>query len=90
MMRNDYHQPDIDGSEPDEDYEYCEVCGHELEYEDCQQCGGEGGRYPAEDLPLEYDPSEWEQCEMCGGTGVLEWCSNVENHFKYLIKEPRE
>jgi DnaJ-class molecular chaperone len=79
-MRNDYHQPDIDGSEPDDYYEGCKICGNFLDWEECQQCQGDGGRFPYEDLPFEYAPDEWERCDFCDGQGGYHVCPNFGNH----------
>lgn len=54
--------------EEDDDDIYCEN-GHPCMWEDCGTCGGEGGRYPYEDHPFEYDPDGWEDCDMCDGKG---------------------
>jgi hypothetical protein len=45
----------------------CQHCGREMEWIDCEQCGGEGEG--------EYDT---EPCAQCGGMGGWWWCDNQE------------
>lgn len=49
-------------------------CGREIEYEDCFDCGGEGGRDLHEEDPIAYAPGEWSTCETCDGNGTLVYC----------------
>lgn len=69
----DARQPS--NTEPD-NWPACEVdgCGHDLEFEDCYACGGEGGEFPYESFPLEYLPDEWKSCLECSGRGTISWC----------------
>lgn len=55
----------------------CEHCEQELEWEDCDQCGGEGTYDAYEDDPLWFDPGDTEPCAQCSGAGGWHWCSNV-------------
>lgn len=68
--------------EPIEEYDtepLCEHCGQELEYIECDQCGGEG-YFDWETLqfddPLWYDPDDTERCGQCDGKGGWHWCTN--------------
>ena len=50
----------------------CPVCGAEMDWIECDHCGGEGGRDNdalMEEDPLWYDGVEWEDCTECGGKG---------------------
>lgn len=49
-------------------------CGLELEFEDCWQCGGEGGRDLYEEDPLAFAPGEWASCTECRGVGTIPYC----------------
>lgn len=67
----------------DEDMPICGSCQNEMEWEDCWQCGGEGGRdgddLMAED-PLWYSPDDFEVCDICYGKGGYFVCHNAKNH----------
>lgn len=52
----------------------CGRCGNEVEFEECHNCGGEGGRDLYEEDPLSYAPDDWAECEECRGNGTLPWC----------------
>lgn len=54
----------------------CPKCGQFAKYFPCPDCGEDGGSYPYEDFPLEYDPDEFEVCEMCSGVGGWWVCAN--------------
>lgn len=50
----------------------CAVCGAEMDWIECDACGGEGGLDSdalMEEDPLWYDGVEWEDCSECGGKG---------------------
>lgn len=50
----------------------CPVCGAEMDFIECDHCGGEGGRDNdalMEEDPLWYDGVEWESCGECQGKG---------------------
>ena len=49
--------------------QYCEVCGAELEWEECAACGGSGGYDAYED--------DMELCGECGGAGGSLFCPNA-------------
>jgi hypothetical protein len=70
------------------DSRFCEVCGCELEYEECDACGGDGYRdwmdLQFED-PLWYQPGDTERCGVCHGHGGWLFCPNVSQH-----KQPAE
>lgn len=63
----------------DWEYEDCPICGWLAKYFTCWNCGGEGGWYPYEDSPLEYDPEEFECCDVCSGKGGYWVCPNCFN-----------
>jgi hypothetical protein len=73
--------------EPTEEYgdepalSLCKHCGRELEWIECDQCGGEG-YFDWETLqdedPLWYGPDDTERCEQCRGDGGWWWCDNQE------------
>jgi len=56
-----------------------------MEWQDCWQCGGDGGRdgddLMAED-PFWYGEDDFEMCDICQGKGGYLVCINVENHPK--------
>jgi len=59
----------------------CKDCGQELDYIECDQCGGEGffdGEQLMEEDPLWYDVDDTEDCEQCAGKGGWHWCTNRE------------
>jgi hypothetical protein len=58
----------------------CDVCGCELESEDCWQCFGEGWFDLYEDNPVEYEPGDEEPCNICDGTGRLSYCPDAKHH----------
>jgi hypothetical protein len=59
----------------------CTHCGQELDYEECDQCGGDGyfdDEWLMEEDPLWYQPGDTEACTQCGGEGGWHYCSNRE------------
>lgn len=64
----------------DETGPVCEVCGADLENEDCWHCHGEGSFDLYEDNPNEYAPGDVEPCCECGGTGQLWCCPDAKSH----------
>lgn len=64
----------------------CSHCGQDLDWEDCDLCGGEG-YFDWEDLqfedPLWYQPGDTERCEQCSGKGGWWWCANRECPAKH-------
>lgn len=77
-------------STPDDDYSAdfegdpcCEVCGNVMEWEDCDQCAGEGG-FDGEELmqqdPLWYTADDYERCTQCDGKGGWWQCINARQH----------
>lgn len=60
-----------------DDWEYteCLKCGSQnAKLFTCWDCGGEGGDYPHEYLPIEYDEDEFEVCDICKGVGSYVVC----------------
>lgn len=59
---------------------YCTICGAPMEWVDCWNCGGEGGR-DGDDLmeedPMWYDEDDWEDCDICRGKGGYWECINL-------------
>ena len=70
--------------EPDDEEAECDICGCYLDYDDCSQCGGEGGRSLYEESPFEYAPDDWAACDYCKGSGVVEWCPNAAYHPRLI------
>lgn len=58
----------------EQEWPVCGLCRQDIEYEDCFNCGGEGGRDLYEDDPVYYSPDDWEDCSECRGNGTLAWC----------------
>lgn len=57
----------------------CPKCKAEMDWMDCDTCGGQGGFNNdelMEDDPLWYEGVEWEQCETCLGDGGWWYCGN--------------
>lgn len=68
--------------------EICTKCRAEVEYEDCWNCGGEGGRDLYEEDPLAHAPGEWADCTECDGRGTLPFCPNcgvVESRLREIV-----
>jgi DnaJ-class molecular chaperone len=55
---------------------YCKHCEQELDWEDCDACGGEGEYDAYEEDPLWFDPGDTEPCQQCGGAGGWYYCAN--------------
>ena len=55
----------------------CSYCRHEVEWEPCYLCNGEGGHDGYEEDPLWYHPGEIATCPQCGGRGGAYWCGNL-------------
>jgi len=69
----------------------CDHCGGDTRWEDCWQCGGEGGEYPHDYSPIEYDADEFHVCDICEGAGGYHVCANsrewCESHPLVAVKE---
>lgn len=70
----------------DDTYDYCQICGVELDWVECRVCDGMGG-LDAEKLltddPYWYEGAdllEWESCTNCDGRGAWQTCLNANNH----------
>ena len=59
-------------------YPCCPRCGMELDWTDCDACGGEGEFDAYEDDPMWYDPGDTEPCHQCGGLGGWYICPNQD------------
>ena len=61
----------------------CRVCGAEMDWIECDHCGGEGGcdnDALMEEDPLWYDGVEWEDCTECDGKGGWWRCYQDHNN----------
>jgi len=58
----------------------CELCGCELEYEDCPLCGGDGYLDAHDDDPFWYDIGALEPCPDCDEAGGWWFCPNAKTH----------
>jgi hypothetical protein len=81
-MSDELNDLDISTMVPEEEFgPYCEHCGEELDWEECDQCGGDG-EFDWEDLqfedPLWYQPGDTEECAQCRGEGGWWWCLNKQ------------
>lgn len=84
MLRYQQDPREVD-SEP-----ACHHCGCTMEWEDCWNCGGEGGfdgEYLMEEDPLWYDEDDWERCDVCRGKGGYWMCPNAAQHERDERKE---
>lgn len=81
-MRDDYYDEPEDYIEPEA--ETCKVCGADMEFTDCWQCGGEGYGDDfhdcGEDCCCCLDPEPGE-CPECNGAGGWLECPNAEHHL---------
>ncbi len=68
------------GQADEEVADWCRVCGGPMDWEDCWQCGGKGGR-DGDDLmaeaPMWYSEDDFEVCEECDGRGGYWQCINL-------------
>src|SRR5262245_30853557 len=56
---------------------YCQHCGQELDYEECDQCeDGFSDHDCGEDTCCCLDPEPNVRCEQCGGKGFWFFCTN--------------
>lgn len=73
---------DIGQLDNDEQMATCSQCERELEWVECEQCGGEG-EFDWETLqdwdPLWYDEDDTEPCAQCGGVGGWYWCEHCRS-----------
>lgn len=75
---------------PMEEPESCPICGAELDWIDCEMCGGQGGFDAWEEDPINFWPGEdWVVCEFCKGEGGYLGCPFAETHDQEpLWEEP--
>lgn len=63
----------------------CPICGAEMAWIECFECGGEG-EFDWETLqdedPLWYGPDDTEQCNACSGKGGWWECFNIPHPEK--------
>jgi hypothetical protein len=55
----------------------CPICGLEEEWEDCEVCNGNSEYECYDEDPLWYDPGDTEPCPECGGGGGWSLCPNA-------------
>lgn len=72
----------------------CALCGQDLEWESCSECGGEGGHDGHELDPLWYHPGELATCGLCSGEGGAHWghltdCPTRYQPLQVLIRLPK-
>lgn len=75
------HNPGMDAPDEDDYTErHCSICGCYMDWVDCWQCGGKGGR-DGDDLmeedPMWYDEDDWEDCDVCEGKGGYFECASL-------------
>lgn len=64
-----------------EDGARCGVCGAEMDWEECWDCHGHGGWWPArENDSRKYAPDDWERCQTCQGDGGYWACPAAAWH----------
>lgn len=69
--------------------EICKKCGCcEMEWVECWNCGGEGGRDGEELMmedPLWYSEDDFEECDICNGKGGWNVCiGNCDDNGKHI------
>lgn len=73
-------QPRMDYPDNDHLDSYCTICGGYMDWVDCWQCGGTGGR-DGDDLmqedPFWYTLDDWEECDICQGKGGYRECASI-------------
>ena len=62
-------------------------CGEELDWDDCEACGGECFTDAYEDDPINNSPGELEVCPQCSGRGGFTLCWNADKHDEVLQEE---
>jgi hypothetical protein len=48
---------------------YCDECGAEMDWADCDACGGDG--------EVEMEDDEYEECSICNGDGGWWECTEL-------------
>lgn len=75
-MADDWGLLDKDGdAEP-----HCPECEADLEWIDCEGCGGEGDVDAYELDPMWYDEGDAVDCTQCAGVGGWYVCTNPQCH----------
>ena len=54
----------------------CCLCDCEADWEECNQCAGDGGFDGYDEDPLWYHPGEIAPCPACNSRGGDYWCPN--------------
>ena len=60
-----------------DEFPACPTCGEDLEWADCDACGGEGYFDDYADNPIEYLPGDTSPCHQCSGDGGWWFCGNT-------------
>ncbi len=68
----------------------CPVCGEEMAWADCWNCGGEGSFDGYEQDPLWYDQGDEIVCPHCDGKGGWYICVNKACHAEMPVEIPPE
>ena len=69
----------------------CPYCGAELEWVDCEMCGGASGFDAWEEDPINFSPGdEWVPCEFCKGEGGYLECPNADGKSRYRRRSERQ
>lgn len=62
------------------DEESCPICGSDMMWERCWDCGGDGYIEVYESDPMWYDEDDVERCDTCEGQGGWHMCLNYKSH----------
>ncbi len=62
------------------EFDTCPICGSDMDWLDCDLCGGEGGCAPYQYDPISYAEDDWIQCAQCNGEGGWALCCNWKAH----------
>lgn len=62
----------------EEEYPTCPECGSDLDFAECDDCGGEGMVSRFEEDPLWYDEDDLFPCSRCLGKSGWWYCAHCE------------
>ena len=63
------------------EFEFCSICGSEMELDWCEACLGMGFFDEVDEDPVNFRQGEYiEICDFCYGEGSYPVCPNVANH----------
>lgn len=64
------------------DIPVCPICGSDdVAWEDCPECGGDGG-FHGDEVDPDLGHNDFVRCEMCRGDGGWWQCWNSDKHPK--------